>query len=391
MNTTRILSLSTLALATAAALTACGGADTPLTGAQAFVSRITPAAPVSQRLRALASTGGGSTAAAAGTITNQQLVSWAQGQYASIFGAGTPAEFDIPYEGKNFHVWAFSTGAYLGVADGVIYGLGAFTGGQLASFGTVASYTCTVDPALCNEPPPPTGSLNECIDPALVNKPAGFQVKLVYVYSGLLTGEWQIDTEIDGPDNFEGQSAIKVTTKTSGTQSFGGFNSAATTTVESFERATSGGLFETLGAITETRIAGIAIPGFPPLPDTTTKLKTVYNPAFSNLEFTLAIGQSITQTHNSTTTVLASSTGTPPVGSVTTGSDTTTWTFEGKESVTVQAGTFNTCRYKESSGGSTSTTWFIVGKGIPAKSQSTEDGQVQTTELKSGTYGGAPL
>lgn len=64
-----------------------------------------------------------------------------------------------------------------------------------------------------------------------------------------------------------------------------------------------------------------------------------------------------------------------------------------KESVTVPAGTFNTCRYRvsDADGSSPSTMWLIVGKGIMAKSLTQTTQGAQTIQLKSGTYNGGAL
>jgi hypothetical protein len=91
-----------------------------------------------------------STAAAASSyaISVDQLFDWAEAQYSSLFAAG-PQSFALPYNNQQFTVRAYAGARYLGAADGVVYGLGDFTGGQLQSFGQVQSFACQVAPAAC--------------------------------------------------------------------------------------------------------------------------------------------------------------------------------------------------------------------------------------------------
>jgi hypothetical protein len=122
-----------------------------------------------------------------------------------------------------------------------------------------------------------------------------------------------------------------------------------------------------------------------PLPGTTSETKTVNSPGVDNREFTLALGQSVTQTTSTTSTILAGA----GQGTVTTAQVSTTHTFEARETIMVLNRSFETCRYRVTSADSpgATTIWFIVGKGIPARSVT--DGQ--TLSLKSGTYNGVPL
>lgn len=275
------------------------------------------------------------------------------------------------------------------MADGVIYGLGAFTGGQLASFGTVASYTCTVDPALCNEPPPPTGSLNECIDHAASSLPTGLRTNLVYVFSGLISGEQTVESVIDGPATFENQSAVQMTSITTGSNTIQGATTTTTTTIRSYQQTSTNGLVKTLGSLTDvtsaTSIGGVIIPGT----TSTLSTKAVYNPASLNTEFTLQPGQSIDKTETLTVTTLVSPF---PTGPLTTTS-TDRHTYEARETITVQGKAYDTCRYKVTTVGEPDSTmsWILVGKGIAVRVSSTADGQTSTIELKSGTYNGSPL
>ncbi|MBK7261545.1 MAG: hypothetical protein IPI03_06455 [Rubrivivax sp.] len=393
-----------LSLLVAAVLSACGGgSDAPVASAQSFVASITPDAPHSDRLRALAangSGGGSSGAAAAGSISNDQLFQWAQIEYPTLF-TGTPETLQIAYEGKNFDVRGYSSGNYLGVANGRAYGLGPFTNNELQDFGVVQDYASFVcSKVYCGNTGGPTGGgggLNECIDPAVASLPTGFRSKLVYTYSGVIGGDQTIESLVDGPASFKGQNLIQTTATTSGsnTVSQSGLNitTTITTKVKSYNQAGSNGLVKLFGALIEARTSTAlpSFPGLPPLPptETVTTSETVYNPPGENIEYTLQIGQSLTKTETSTTTMLSGPVITAPI----TTTSTTNHTFEAKESVTVPAGTFNTCRYRvsDADGSSPSTMWLIVGKGIMAKSLTQTTQGAQTIQLKSGTYNGGAL
>ena len=93
------------------------------------------------RLRALGSTGsgtgGGTTAAAAGPITNDQFFQWAGQILASEFPANPVAKWLVA-EGLVWDVRAYANGNYLAVADnGRAYGLGPVTGNALVDLGPV--------------------------------------------------------------------------------------------------------------------------------------------------------------------------------------------------------------------------------------------------------------
>lgn len=247
--------------------------------------------------------------------------------------------------------------------------------------------------------PTNTTTYNECIDPATSTLPTGFTSKLVFTYTGSLTGDQTVDTVIDGPGfTFEGQSAIQATNTTTGsnTTSVAGSSVTATTStkIRTYQQIGTNGLTKTLGALIDVTITTSipSFPGLPSLPSTITNNSsiTVYNPADENIEYTLALGSSLNKTTSQTTTITSGAGANVPTA--TTG--TLRHTFEAKESITLASGkSYNTCRYKTSNvdGSNPTTSWLIVGKGVPARSQSIANGQTQTIELKSGTYNGTAL
>jgi len=382
-------------LAVTVLVVACGGGDEPVDGAVKFAGQMR-AAGATVPLAAGAAT----------TVTADMTLDWAEYKFSDLFPKSAAIKFpSVEYEGVVYNARAY-VGAwgirYLGITpDGRIFGLGDFTGNALQQFNDIPTWApqvlgdqCNVYPGSCGNPP--VGPLNECVDPVAATLPTGFRSRLVYDYSGELTGEQTVETVIDGPSTFEGQSAIKITSTTSGTNSFEGSPLPVTTTkVESFEQIGANGVTKTLGALVEVATGAISM-GPVQIPGSSTLSKIVYTPPRDNLEFRIALGQSATFTSNSVLTTLASVPplpgGLPPPQGVSTSE---TYTFEAKESVTVLAGTYEACRYRiDGENASTYvTTWYILGKGVPAKIVSTVSGVASDTQqLKPGsTYNGAPL
>lgn len=377
------LHCTALALAAAALVAACGGESSTSMTAQDFVARISTNAPSSDRLRAL-SVGGGSSGAAATTITNAQLFQWAQLQYPELFGTATPAVIsNLPYDGKLFDVRDFGNGSYLGVANGRAYGLGPFTNGALVDFGAVQSYADMVCSKVNCAPTGGggNGTLNGCTLPASEALRTGNRYTAVYVNTVLLptasSGEHTVEGVVDGPASFEGQSAIKVTNTVRGFQSGQNVNA----TVKSYQQIAANDLTGTLGAETETSVAGFSL-----------TMRTVYNPVDLNTEFTLSPGASMNKTFSTTSTYVNAPFPLPP----STGSGTTAITYEGRETITVLGRSFDTCRYKDVAqvaGSTPGYSWYIYGKGIPARheSRNAAGAVVERSELKSATINGAAL
>jgi uncharacterized protein YkwD len=81
------------------------------------------------------------TATAQTIPTADQLFNWAEGSYSTVFPAGPTSQFIAPYT-----VRAYSTGNYLGVANGRVYVLGPVSGNQLLDLGPVTQFTCQILP-----------------------------------------------------------------------------------------------------------------------------------------------------------------------------------------------------------------------------------------------------
>lgn len=377
-----------------ATLAACGGGGEPARlspqefGA-ALASGATATAASSDRLRALAGSGDRRQALAVTTVTNDQLFTWAQATYPELFGSGTPAAFPLTFDGKQFDVRAYATGNYLGVANGVAYGYGAFTGYQLVSFGAVSGYTdlvCKSGKVTCTDPGTGggTGTLNACAMPAAQALVAGNRMVVTYVTTVTVnntneTSEYTMEALVNGAATFEGQSVIQTTGSMTATIE----GMVTSTKTLSYEQVGPNGMARSLGHESE-----ISSPAFP----TAIKTRLVYNPADLNTEFTLAEGTSLTKSVTYTSTTLQSPF---PNTGPSTNTTTSTYTFEARETISVNNRSYDTCRYREttSDGSGHDLSWYIVGKGVQARTRSFDAaGKLQSTmELKTGTFNGAPL
>ncbi len=132
----------------------------------------------------------------------------------------------------------------------------------------------------------------------------------------------------------------------------------------------------------------------PVVGNSTTNVKTVNTPPFLNSEFTLQPGQSLTRTNGYTTTTTTTVAGVTMPPMVNNSSLTETVSFEARETIQVQGRSWDTCRYRQVDAATpnvSTTTWYIVGRGLPARIVGTGGTTSQTTELKSGTVNGTPL
>lgn len=376
------------ALAVAALTVACGGNDAVPSVAQSMVQQIASAqsSGAEGRKQALALT--------PATVDVDALFDWAEYKFPELFPAAGRQKFTLSYEGVNYKLRYYTTENYLGLTDtNEIWGLGPFTNNQLMKIGALPEYASLVVADECKVYPnssgcggggtPPTGPLNECAHPSTDTLPTGFRSRLIYQYSGTLSGEQTIDSVIDGPGySFEGKSLVRISNSTSGTNTVQGISLTTTTEIKSYHEITNG-VARTVGSLIDvsSTTMGVTLPG--------SSSKVVFQPPRDNWEFRLTQQQTATVSSTTLTTQIS------PPGQTLTNTLAETVTFETKETVTVPAGTFQACRYRTAGDSATSytLTWYILGKGVPAKIQSFSNGlSTDTQVLQAGsTFGGAPL
>lgn len=349
-----------LAVAAACLLVACGKSPSDATG-EGFLAGIQRQAPGVRPLTAVR-------AAAAGQpfITPDQLWAWAELTWPDLF-AGQPASFSgVSYQGKVFAGRGYPNGNYLALADnGEAWGLGPFTGQALTNFGNAQTYAEQVCSRVdCGG----TRSLNLCTQPASESLRSGMNVVANLVQTDANgTREFTQESQVEPATAFNGATVtpILVTTRPA---------TGAATRVRSYHQADDGGLVRTLGH--DELGSG-----------STVLTRTSYAPATRNSEFSLQVGQAITR-------VVSGASG-PLGGGTTSRSSSTTYAFEARETITVQGRAYDTCRYTErlsGTGGSTQT-WYIVGSGLPARSETRSAGGtvLSRTDLKQATVNGVPV
>ena len=372
-------------VAAAALLTACGGGDTALTPSESFASRIAKETPAAV---SLPETSPRASRASVPAISNNQLFQWAQLQFPELFGSAAPNVFaNLQYNGQVFDVREFPGGNYLGVSQGRAYGLGPlFTNGELVDFGDVQSYAAQVCGRLnCGgtggNTGGGTGTLNGCMLPASEALRTGNRFIATYQYDlfspQASSGEFTVNTLVEGGTTFEGQSAIRLTTRTAGVQQ----GQALDITSVSFEQVAEGGLTRILGS--EAMV--------PFLGGSNVTSRIVNTPPELNNEFTLQPGQSLDKTTTSTSTYVNAPFPLPPI----TDTATERFTYEARESIDVLGRRYDTCRYTITTPGEEqiAVNWYIFGKGVSARieARNTAGAVLSRAELKSASINGSPL
>lgn len=222
-------------------------------------------------------------------------------------------------------------------------------------------------PAPVPAPAPATGSALDCYSFALTTT-AGTTVRVVYDYSGVITGQQTVASTVGGITSFEGFSARETTTTTTGSNTIGGATVAIDTELKSYQTALANG---------ETTQYGVQLRAVTPAGGfaLTTNSKTVFSPPWVDRRFTLTAGQSIVQTFAGTTT--STSTGIPGLPATPTTTNTSssqTVRFVGIESVTVPLGTYQACKFEEFATATPSevtTNWLALGNGVLLRSTAT--------------------
>ena len=131
--------------------------------------------------------------------------------------------------------------------------------------------------------------------------------------------------------------------------------------------------------------------------DLTIETRTVYPSGWVQHDYALGPGQSVTQPRSGTvsTRIQAASGGAPQV-TTTTISENEVTTFVGRETITVRAGTYDTCKFTSNlvdTPNEVKTEWMIHGTGsFAVKSETTVQGLLQqTVEATSVKLIGRPL
>ncbi|WP_211242940.1 hypothetical protein [Sinimarinibacterium sp. CAU 1509] len=221
--------------------------------------------------------------------------------------------------------------------------------------------TAAPTPTPTPTPTPASGGALACLNASLHT--VGTQVEQVIRTTDGSTGE-QLTTSFDSTltrrTSFKGYSnALESVSDVTATSTDPSHNSTSAT--KSYGDL-DGNTYKTYGVITESTVSGTAF------------TMTVWNEPPRETRYALDPGQSYSQTYT-----IKSETPLSPFP-IPDQSVTTTTTYVGRETVTVPAGTFATCRFSETdatvSGSTTTTNWIAVDSGLLIKAVSEGDESV---------------
>jgi hypothetical protein len=364
------------AVAVAAMLAACGGgSDTP-----------TAATPQSAIETLRAQSAALAPMAVSATEAADQLMNFAQSTFPGFFPGNKSTQSAGPFAFRFYP----ETGVYLGVVVSATAGLnlhGVYVMG--GAFGNAPVYVGPLTQFInvdIGGGGNPGGTGNGCYDLDLADT-QGTHMQVAYQYLGTLTGTQTVDTLIGGMTTFQGNSAREATITTTGTNIASGFAVDGTFTLKNYNRRT---------ATAEMTQYGTVMSGSGSSQGMTVNMNmtSVFAPPFLDRQYALGIGETYTASQTINTSGSISTMGfTQPIS----GSSTSTVStkYVGRETITVPAGTYSTCKLETTTSGSgsasTLTSWVIVGKGITVKSVMTDGGTTQTIQATSVRLNGANL
>jgi hypothetical protein len=319
----------------------------------------------------------------------RQLFDFAEATFPGLF-PGHPSTGTL----GPFAFRPYPAGIFLGVVVsenavynyGHVYVVGLF-GGTLASpfdLGPLTNFITPVDPGVGGGG---GGSGNGCYDLALFDT-QGTHLEIAYQYTGSVTGTQNMDTLVGAMTTFQGQSARETTVVTSGTNFAQGLQVDGTFTGRNYAKRTGDAEITQYGS---TFSGTGTSPGFG---SATLNFTSVFNPAFVDQQYSLAVGQTFNASQTIGTTGSVSSGGFSfPLDSTSTQSYAIT--YVGQEQVSVPAGTYSACKLQTTTTAgadvTTQTSWLIVGKGIPVKTTTTAAGITQTIEATSVKLNGSAI
>ncbi len=266
-----------------------------------------------------------------------------------------------------------STGTYLGVVVtagmgydvGGVYVLGGAFGSAPLYAGLLTDFIDPVDPG-----PGPTGRNNGCDDFSLAA--VGTRVTVEYENFGADAGTQTWDFLVARMTTFEGHPALEQILKTvSRTTAADGSRRVHEGESRTYALPTGDAEISHYGVVILSQFDSGAFV-------LTNSIRTVYSPPWVDRQYGLAVGASDTSSATGiNTSTVSGFPGIPDSTSTTPFSNSVTMKYVGRESVTVPAGTYTTCKLES---GQTAdgvfTQWVIVGKGITVKTQSTDKGVV---------------
>ena len=308
------------------------------------------------------------------TIAADQLMDFGEATYPTLFPGHQPTlSFGA------FRYRAYNSGILLGVVvsadpayqlDGV-YVMGGDFGDTPLYVGKVTDFIVPQEPG-----PGPTSPGNGCFD---VNMLAsnGNVVSVTYQLVGPVTGTLTVDTSYNGFATFLGETYSESIVREKGTTFENNLPTAVDNSEKRYVRKTADGEITHYGSSSATMVTTndyIA----------TTTYTTQYTPAWADRIYALPLGQTLSSSRTTATTRTTTySNGLPSTTNTYGATVSETVTFAARETITVPAGNYNTCRYDHVSTSGTPVTisrWYVAGKGVLVKEVRTEGSKVQTRQ-----------
>ena len=360
-----------IALFLSSLVTACGGGGHDGTIRQAQTAAVAgPSASNStghNAAEAVATAGQRRLAFALRTPDATALFDWVERAFSQFFPSHrSNGQFDL----YTFRYYP-ETGNYIAVAGSFVVVLGPVTDGRVVHVGMLSDFACRVYPSDCSPAPGPGRANNGCFDFALFDT-AGTHLVITYQRLDLAEGTETRDFTVGNVTGFEDYANARenstILTIRSGTTSAPGFSEEIR--FKSYGQRTGDAEFTGYGSTSSESTRN----------GTSVVSKSVFSPPFVNPMHSLALGESESYTNatiTTTTTTTSGIPGQPDTTSITSRTDTLTriFKFVGRETVTVPAGTYSTCRFdvtgpgQEGSSNLGSSLWLIDGKGILVKSE----------------------
>lgn len=320
----------------------------------------------------------------------ERMLDDAEARYPSLLPTHqvtlTAAPFRYRYYADSGIYLGVATQPDMGYAVGGVYVLGEAFGPTPLHIGPLSGFLLATTTSSAEQD-------NGCRNHALFDR-AGTRVSVEYVHTGTITGNSRVDLTVLGAGSHGGRSTLESTLRTTSHLSSEGRTVDRVMDTRFFGHQTGLGEITDLGfdstTLQSTSFAGRR-------QDLLIEAHTAYPSGWVQRDYTLGVGQSITQPRSGTvsTRAQAASGGTPQVTSTAISENEVT-TFVGRETITVRAGTFDTCKFTKylvDNPNEVSTKWVIHGTGgFRVKSEVRVEGLLQQTmEATSFKLSGRPL
>jgi hypothetical protein len=305
----------------------------------------------------------------------ERLLDDAEARYPSIFLTHQPtlaaAPFRYRYYADSGLYFGVATQADMGYAVGGVYVLSDMFGPTPLHLGPLSVFLLSGTTSTPEQD-------NGCRNHALFDRP-GTRLSVEYEHTGTITGNSRADLTVLGASSHAGRSTIETAIRTTSHLTSEGRTVDRLTDTRFFGHQTGAGEITDLGFDSATLqsawYAGRR-------QDLVIDTHTTYPSGWVQREYALGVGQSITQPRlGSTITLVQAATGGTPQVTTTAISDNDVISFLGRETITVRAGTFKTCKFDTHAAdkpAEVTTRWMVQGSGgYRLKSETTVDGLLQ--------------